>query len=99
MSVGNHDKLFTGGEWIGPAGAATITSASTEETLGTVPEASEADVDRAVAAARRAFDTNRVGPPGSPGRRAEVDRAPGRRRGKPGPKRWCRPSARRTACP
>jgi aldehyde dehydrogenase (NAD+) len=74
MSVRNYDKLFIGGEWIGPAGTATITvvSASTEETLGTVPEASEADIDRAVAAARRAFDDPTGWASWAPGRRAEV---------------------------
>ena len=53
-----YDRLFIGGQWVQPSSAAriTLTSASTEETLGSVPEAVEADVDAAVAAARRAFD-------------------------------------------
>jgi geranial dehydrogenase len=33
-----------------------VVNATTEESLGSVPEASQADVDRAVAAARKAFD-------------------------------------------
>jgi aldehyde dehydrogenase (NAD+) len=54
----SYDSLFIGGEWVRPSSAARIevTSASTEEFIGSVPEAREADVDAAVAAARRAFD-------------------------------------------
>ncbi|MEU9267132.1 aldehyde dehydrogenase [Streptomyces sp. NPDC048251] len=54
----DYERLFIGGEWVPPSSAAriTLTSASTEETIGSVPEAAEADVDAAVAAARRAFD-------------------------------------------
>jgi aldehyde dehydrogenase (NAD+) len=54
----SYDSLFIGGEWVRPSSSATIevTSASTEENIGSVPEAAEADVDAAVAAARRAFD-------------------------------------------
>lgn len=57
----SYDRLFIGGEWITPATSARIevTSASTEEPIGSVPEANEVDVDRAVAAARRAFDDPR----------------------------------------
>ena len=54
----NDDTLFIGGEWVPPSSAATIEvrNASTGEVIGSVPEAAEADVDAAVAAARRAFD-------------------------------------------
>jgi aldehyde dehydrogenase (NAD+) len=54
----SYDSLFIGGEWVRPSSAARIdvTSSSTEEPIGSVPEAAEADVDAAVAAARRAFD-------------------------------------------
>jgi aldehyde dehydrogenase (NAD+) len=54
----SYDSLFIGGEWVRPSSAARIdvTSASTEEPIGSVPEGAEADVDAAVAAARRAFD-------------------------------------------
>jgi aldehyde dehydrogenase (NAD+) len=54
----SYDSFFIGGEWVRPSSAARIdvTSASTEETIGSVPEAQEADIDAAVAAARRAFD-------------------------------------------
>ena len=56
--LASYDSLFIGGEWIRPSSSARIdvTSASTEENIGSVPEAQEADVDTAVAAARRAFD-------------------------------------------
>ena len=53
-----HDKLFIDGTWVAPATAATIKviSPHTEEVIARVPEAKEADIDRAVAAARHAFD-------------------------------------------
>ncbi|WP_282692006.1 aldehyde dehydrogenase [Streptomyces sp. CC208A] len=53
-----HGKLFIGGELTDPLGNASIEviSPHTEEVIGRVPHASRADVDRAVAAARRAFD-------------------------------------------
>lgn len=53
-----HDRLFIGGDWVEPEGTGTIEvrSPATQEPVGRVPEASTADVDRAVAAARRAFD-------------------------------------------
>jgi len=53
-----QDELFIGGQWLAPQGTGRIEvlSASTEEPVGSVPEAAEADVDAAVAAARRAFD-------------------------------------------
>jgi aldehyde dehydrogenase (NAD+) len=56
--LASYDSLFIGGEWVRPSSSATIEviSASTEENIGSVPEAAEADVDAAVAAARRAFD-------------------------------------------
>jgi aldehyde dehydrogenase (NAD+) len=54
----NLGKLFIGGEWVDPASSRMfdIVSPSTEERVATVPEGVEADIDRAVAAARRAFD-------------------------------------------
>jgi acyl-CoA reductase-like NAD-dependent aldehyde dehydrogenase len=54
-----RDKLFIGGKWVDSAGAETIdvVNASTEEVMGRVPEGTPADVDRAVAAARGAFES------------------------------------------
>jgi aldehyde dehydrogenase (NAD+) len=53
-----HEKLFIGGEWVEPAGSDVIEviSPHTEEVVGQVPEGTTADIDRAVAAARTAFD-------------------------------------------
>ena len=53
-----HEKLFIGGEWVEPAGTDVIEviSPHSEEVVGRVPEGTTADIDRAVAAARRAFD-------------------------------------------
>ncbi|WP_326635924.1 aldehyde dehydrogenase [Nonomuraea fuscirosea] len=53
-----HEKLFIGGEWVAPAGTGTIEviSPHTEEVVGSVPEGTTEDMDRAVAAARQAFD-------------------------------------------
>ena len=53
-----RDRLYIAGGWVPPATNRVITpvSPSTEEPLGRVPEAAEQDVDRAVTAARVAFD-------------------------------------------
>ncbi|MEU8266591.1 aldehyde dehydrogenase [Sphaerisporangium sp. NPDC049002] len=53
-----HDRLFIGGDWVAPAGTATIDviSPHTEEVVGRVPDGTPADMDKAVAAARQAFD-------------------------------------------
>src|SRR6059058_1188093 len=53
-----HQRLFIGGDWVEPAGAGTIDviSPHSEELVGQVPEGTDADIDRAVAAARDAFD-------------------------------------------
>src|SRR3954470_3839886 len=66
-----HDRLYIRGEWGAPAGTGTIdvVSPHTEEVIGRVPEATPADVDRAVAAARHAFD------PGPWPRMAPAERA------------------------
>ncbi|MER6667236.1 aldehyde dehydrogenase [Amycolatopsis japonica] len=55
---GHYDKLFIGGQWVTPASDRVIevVSPATEQTVARVPEAVEADVDAAVAAAREAFD-------------------------------------------
>jgi aldehyde dehydrogenase (NAD+) len=53
-----HKQLFIGGEWVDPAGSGTIDviSPHSEELVGRVPEGTAADIDRAVGAARGAFD-------------------------------------------
>ena len=53
-----HTKLYIGGEWVAPSGSDTIEviSPHTEQPIGRVPRATAADVDKAVAAARDAFD-------------------------------------------
>ncbi|WP_353942292.1 aldehyde dehydrogenase [Streptomyces sp. HUAS MG91] len=53
-----HGQLFIGGELTDPLGKDVIevVSPHTGEVFGRVPHAAPADVDRAVAAARRAFD-------------------------------------------
>jgi acyl-CoA reductase-like NAD-dependent aldehyde dehydrogenase len=52
------DKLYIGGEWTPARGTGHIDvlSASTEEVMGRIPEGTAEDVDRAVRAARAAFD-------------------------------------------
>jgi aldehyde dehydrogenase (NAD+) len=54
----DHDRFYIGGQWVAPAGSATIDviSPHTEEVIGRVPDGTTADMDRAVAAARDAFD-------------------------------------------
>ena len=52
-----YDKFFIGGEWVEPAGTETlkVMSPTTEEVIGSVPVATPADMDRAVAAAKAAL--------------------------------------------
>ncbi|WP_433336847.1 aldehyde dehydrogenase [Spirillospora sp. CA-294931] len=68
-----HDRLFIGGQWADPAGTGTIevVSPHTEEVVGRVPDGTEADMDAAVDAARRAFDGG-PWPRMTPAERAEV---------------------------
>jgi aldehyde dehydrogenase (NAD+) len=55
---GRFDKFFIGGEWVEPKGNETlkVVSPSTQEVIGSVPVATAADMDRAVAAAKAALD-------------------------------------------
>ena len=68
------DHFYIGGEWVSPSGGDrfTIDSPSTEEHVGSAPEAGAADIDRAVAAARAAFDDPSGWATWAPSRRAEV---------------------------
>jgi len=54
----NRDTFFIANEWTKPQSTRVfeLVGASTGDVIATVPEASEADVDAAVAAARQAFD-------------------------------------------
>ena len=53
-----RDRLYIGGEWVEPSGTDVIevVDSTTEQVMGTAPEGTPEDVDRAVAAARAAFD-------------------------------------------
>ncbi len=53
-----RNDLFIAGRWVASSGTGTlrVIDATTEEIVGTIPEGTAADVDRAVAAARAAFD-------------------------------------------
>ena len=55
----DQSTLFIDGEWATPATSDTIqvVSPHSEQVVATVPEGSKADIDAAVAAARRAFDS------------------------------------------
>ena len=52
-----RDTLYIGGEWIASDGGGTIDviGAATEAVIGTIPEGTPADVERAVTAAAAAF--------------------------------------------
>jgi aldehyde dehydrogenase (NAD+) len=58
INISHPDKLFIGGQWVPAtqAGRIELVNPATEETFSWVAEAREADMDRAVAAARTAFD-------------------------------------------
>ncbi len=55
----SYDKLYIGGEWVAPASDRRfdVINPANEEIVGSAPEAVEADVDRAVAAARAALES------------------------------------------
>ena len=54
----DRDTFFIDGDWAAPASTQVleVISPHTEEVIATVPEGTRADIDAAVAAARRAFD-------------------------------------------
>jgi betaine-aldehyde dehydrogenase len=58
-NVINRDKLYINGAWIPStgAGAIDVINPATEEVIGRIPEGTPEDVDKAVAAARAAFET------------------------------------------
>ena len=57
-------KLFIGGQWVAPSGRETIDvhNAGTGEVMGKVPPGDEKDIERAVAAARAAFEAGAATP-------------------------------------
>ncbi len=58
VNVAHNDKLWVGGEWVSAHSGRMIelVSPNTEQVIGSVAEADDADMDAAVAAARAAFD-------------------------------------------
>jgi acyl-CoA reductase-like NAD-dependent aldehyde dehydrogenase len=70
--------MFIDGEWVAPSGSATFNCVDpyTGESWGRIPAAGPADVDRAVCAARRAFDRDGW-PQTAPARRAALLRSLG----------------------
>jgi acyl-CoA reductase-like NAD-dependent aldehyde dehydrogenase len=53
-----YDKLYINGEWVNPVGTGTldVINSTTEEVMARIPEGVAEDVDKAVAAAKAAFD-------------------------------------------
>lgn len=58
-NVKEHSKLYLNGEWVQPSGSGTleVINSTTEEVMGRIPEGTSEDIDRAVVAARAAFDS------------------------------------------
>jgi betaine-aldehyde dehydrogenase len=58
ISLKHPDRLFIGGQWVVPATSETfdVLDCSTEEVVATVAKASSEDMQRAINAAREAFD-------------------------------------------
>ena len=79
MTIRDYDRLFIGGDWVAPEGTGTIEVISpvTEEVVGRVPEGTEADIDKAVAARAPGLRSRPVAAD-DPGRARR--RAQGRRR-------------------
>src|SRR5580704_9617357 len=74
----HSDRLFIGGDWVRPSSADLIDviDSGTEEVFLSVPAANATDMERAVGAARRAFDDG-PWPQLSHAERADVLRALG----------------------
>jgi acyl-CoA reductase-like NAD-dependent aldehyde dehydrogenase len=55
----HHDRLYIGGEWVESSGDGRIEviDSTTEQVMGSVPEGTPDDIDRAVTAARGAFES------------------------------------------
>jgi acyl-CoA reductase-like NAD-dependent aldehyde dehydrogenase len=62
--VSVREKLYTNGEWVEPAGRGMldVINSTTEEVMGRVPEGTAEDINRAVGAARGAFDSWSITP-------------------------------------
>ncbi|WP_370181045.1 aldehyde dehydrogenase [Rhodococcus wratislaviensis] len=69
----DYDKLYIGGKWVAPATdqVLEVFSPATEERVGSCPVASPAEIDDAVAVARRAFDEG-PWPQTTPAERGEI---------------------------
>lgn len=69
----DYDQLYIGGQWVAPKTdkVLEVFSPATEERVGVVPVASPADIDNAVAVARRAFDDG-PWPHTTPAERGEI---------------------------
>jgi aldehyde dehydrogenase (NAD+) len=81
--IAHTDCFYIGGQWVGPSSDAVIevVDSATEQVYFRVPAAQAADIDRAVTAARTAFDTG-PWPSLTPGQRAGYLRALGAELGK-----------------
>ena len=69
MSVATSYKNHVGGEWVDAVegGVQEVINPATGETIAEVPKGTQADVDRAVAAAKEAFKEWRETTPGERG--------------------------------
>lgn len=74
MTTIDYPELYIGGSWQQPATSDRIEvrSPTTEQVIGSVPAGSPADIDRAVSAARHAFDDPTGWATWTPKQRAEV---------------------------
>ena len=80
VPIRHADRFFIGGEWVDPSSSSTfdVVDSATEELFFRVAEAQAPDMDRAVAAARAAFDEG-PWPRMTHAERAEYLRGPRRR--------------------
>ena len=60
VPIRHTDRFFIGGEWVAPSSDSTITvtDSHSEQAFLTVAEAQAADIDRAITAAKEAFDND-----------------------------------------
>ena len=64
-SMRDYTNIYIDGAWVPSDGTGTIEviNAGTEQVMGSIPEGTASDVDKAVAAVRRAFESWAATPP------------------------------------
>jgi betaine-aldehyde dehydrogenase len=65
LAANVYDRIYVNGEWVKSTGKGMLDvhNSTTEEVMGSIPEGTREDVDKAVAAAKKAFESWSATPP------------------------------------